>query len=121
MKKQFNIRYTPTELWEKTNEFFKLKRSGKVGNTQADLLLYLQIGTQKWKNYCRDPKYKDATEFAKLQFQRMYEHRLENDKNTYGAIFALKNLGWSDKQDVNVALETDLTIEQVVKGGKMKA
>lgn len=121
MKREFNIKYTPVELWTKVNEYFELTRKNKINDSQADLLLYLKIGPGKWRNYCKDPKYRDATEYAKLQFQKWYEIRLKYDKNSYGAIFALKNLGWSDKQDLNVALDTDLTIEQVVKGTKMKA
>ena len=41
---------------------------------------------------------------ARLFIEKEYEEQLQVG-NTVGAIFALKNLGWTDKQDLNVTGE----------------
>lgn len=42
----------------------------------------------------------ETVEFAKLRVEHEYEKRLLADKNAAGAIFGLKNFGWTDAQRV---------------------
>ena len=44
------------------------------------------------------------------------------DKSTVtGAIFGLKNMGWSDKGTIEAVDSGAITLEQALTGGKMKA
>lgn len=118
-KKTFNVHYKPTEFDIRVHEYFEKTPPDKY--TRAGLLLYLKIGDQKFRNMAKRKEFKDTCDYAMAKFQNMYEERLATSSKTTGAIFALKQLGWSDKQNIGVAMETGLTIEQVVKGKKMKA
>lgn len=46
---------------------------------------------------------KDALDLLRAKREKYWEEKLDdpNNKNTSGAIFALKQLGWSDRQEVN--------------------
>ena len=66
--------------------------------------------------YGRRPEFYDSVKKAKLRIEMEYEKALRS-RNPAGPIFALKNFGWTDKQDLelsgNVAVKTlaDLMIE----------
>ena len=60
--------------------------------------------------------YSDAIKKAKLRCQNYAEKQLFNSRNPAGAIFALKNYGWRDTQDINHTLDG---VEIIV--GKPKA
>lgn len=48
----------------------------------------------------RGAGFADAVKRARLMVEHSYERRLDRDRPT-GAIFGLKNFGWSDRMDVN--------------------
>ena len=52
--------------------------------------------------YGRRPEFHDCVKRAKLRVELEYERSL-NNKNPSGAIFALKNFGWRDNQDLKVS------------------
>lgn len=62
-------------------------------------------------------EYRDRQEFsylikrALLKVEMHYETTL-NYKNATGAIFALKNMGWSDKQETEHSGEIKITVEE---------
>ncbi len=45
--------------------------------------------------------YSDLIKLAKLKIENLYEQALR-DKNPTGSIFALKNMGWTDKQSLDL-------------------
>ena len=47
------------------------------------------------------PEFRDIVKRARLAVEQSYEHRLDRDRPT-GAIFALKNMGWSDQQTIEL-------------------
>lgn len=49
-------------------------------------------------NYAKDEVFSDSIKRALLVVEKEYEMRL-GDKSPTGAIFALKNFGWKDKQE----------------------
>ena len=53
-------------------------------------------------NYESKPEFMYPIKRAKLYIESQYEFRLQIGKNVAGAIFALKNFGWSDKAEVEV-------------------
>jgi len=49
--------------------------------------------------YKEKPEFTNTIKRARLYIESMYEQGLQS-KNSTGCIFALKNLGWKDKQEV---------------------
>lgn len=68
--------------------------------TLNGLILALGLSSREsLDKYGRRPEFVDSVKRAKLYVALAYELRLHGP-NCVGAIFALKNMGWSDKQDV---------------------
>lgn len=66
--------------------------------------------------YKEDPRFADILKRACLFIESEYETMLHNPQCT-GAIFALKNMGWSDRQEIDMSgglnnTSTPLDIEQ---------
>lgn len=72
--------------------------------------LALAAGSKKTlQNYQAKPEYTEIVDHARLRVENSYEVSLRTKACT-GAIFALKNMGWSDKQEI----ETDGKLEIVI-------
>ena len=72
--------------------------------------LALAMGSkQLLSDYCAREDYKDLIKHAKLLVEHGYEYQMRTDCNA-GVIFALKQFGWSDKQEVK--LETDISSKE---------
>ena len=59
---------------------------------------------QRWPPVARDgerPEFHDSVNRAKLLIENQYERKLDRDKPA-GAIFVLKNMGWSDRQELEL-------------------
>lgn len=50
--------------------------------------------------YEKYPEYSDSVKRARLLVEQEYENRLITATSASGPIFALKNFGWSDKQEI---------------------
>jgi len=64
--------------------------------------LVLNLGfesRQSFYDYEKDGKFSYTIKKARLTVEAFYESKLLSNNST-GAIFALKNFGWKDKQDV---------------------
>lgn len=57
------------------------------------------------------PEFSDSVKRAKLLVECEYENRLVVGTNAAAPIFALKNFGWKDKQDVASTVEHSGSIE----------
>jgi hypothetical protein len=88
--------------------------------TFAGLYLYLGVSKGKWAKLKKDPDYKDACDYAQTKMEEQYEQQLMKGNPT-GAIFALKNMGWSDQAKIDLAVGEIVPVEQLLKGAKMKA
>lgn len=67
------------------------------------LALHLGFSSRLALNkYEAKPEFVYPIKRAKLYIESQYEFRLQVGKNVAGAIFALKNFGWSDKAEVEV-------------------
>lgn len=78
--------------------------------TVTGLALHLGFTSrQAILNYEDDPKFIDAIKTAKLRVENQYEEALFS-KNPAGAIFALKNFGWSDKQETETKLSGGIDV-----------
>jgi hypothetical protein len=66
------------------------------------LILALGLSSREsLDEYGRRPEFSDSVRKAKLHVEMGYEKRLHGAIPT-GAIFALKNFGWSDRQDIEL-------------------
>jgi hypothetical protein len=59
-------------------------------------------------DYEKKPEFMHTVKRARLFIECEYESMLQGH-NVTGAIFALKNMGWMDQQDINVKSEVNLT------------
>lgn len=113
---------TPEEMNEKIIEYFQsFIDSGKeigLGNrpTLTGLALFLGFTSrQSLYDYKKREEYTEIIERATLYVEMSYENQL-GEKNVAGAVFALKNMGWRDKQEVvatNANYNAPLTKEEL--------
>ena len=69
--------------------------------TVTGLAIHLGFTTrQALINYEEKPEFVDTIKKAKLFIEQSYEKGLLKGKNPIGYIFALKNFGWSDRQEI---------------------
>lgn len=78
--------------------------------TITGLILYAGFADRSsFYKYEDNEKFRHTIKNARLRVEQIYEKALHKG-NTIGAIFALKNMGWSDKieQDITVQSERPL-------------
>lgn len=106
-----------SELQEKIHQYFNegiKKRTVLIGRppnqtaikievpTITGLTLYLGFESrQSFYDYEKMPEFSYIVKRARLFIEREYEEQLQHG-NTTGAIFALKNMGWTDKIEQEV-------------------
>ena len=102
---------TPEEFRELADSYFDQCRQDDDPLTMTGLVLHLGFcSRQSLYDYGLLPEYKSAVARAKLMVEHGYELKLHSEK-VVGPIFALKNFGWSDKQEI-------ITSEKVVDNGE---
>lgn len=78
----------------------KCKEDGKP-MILTGLILHLGLSSrQSLDQYAERDEFYDSVKRAKLMIEAEYEQRLFGNSAT-GSIFALKNFGWSDKQELD--------------------
>jgi len=68
-----------------------------VRPTLAGLALFLEIDRQTLYNYSERDQFFDILKKAKSRVEATYEERAIYEPNPTGVIFALKNMGWTDR------------------------
>jgi hypothetical protein len=93
-------------LWESSSEieniideYFETTPPEEI--TLSGLCIALQTNKQTIANYQEKSEFKQLLEMAKLKIENAYEKSLRKYGRS-GDIFALKNFGWSDKQEVEL-------------------
>lgn len=89
------IKGTPMDMW-----------------TWTGLCVYLDTTRETMSEYEKKPQFSDSLKKAKQLIEHAYELRLIARGNA-GDIFALKNFGWKDKQEIEGNIKSDLTINVV--------
>ncbi len=69
---------------------------------------------QAFDDYERNGKFGDILKRSRLRIEMVYEKKLHSSQSTTGAIFALKSMGWNEKNDTAVADNTPKNIEVVI-------
>lgn len=85
------------ELQEKINDYFNNTLEEEL--TITGLALALDTDRQTLINYQNREEYFDTIKKAKTRIEHSYEKALRKNGRT-GDIFALKNFGWTDKQEI---------------------
>jgi len=92
---------TPEEMQDKIDKYFN--SLGKRDRPTISELCY-ELGfcsRQSFYDYEEKKEFSYTIKRAKLRIQIHYEKQL-NYNGCTGAIFALKNFGWIDRQDMNI-------------------
>jgi hypothetical protein len=79
-------------------------------DTSREVLM--DIETQTSEGYSQE--FSDAVKRAKLRCQQYAERHMFTARNPAGAIFALKNYGWTDRQDLAVDASVRVTYEDIL-------
>lgn len=91
---------TPEAFTEAVEAHVKHCREEDIPMTWTGLALALGFSSRESINiYEKYDGFSYAVKRAKLYVENHYEQRLSGNSPT-GAIFALKNMGWSDRQEV---------------------
>lgn len=87
------------EAFEKATEAYFADQ--EIKHTWTGLSLHLGFaGREGLWEYSKKPEFSNSVKKALSRIETIYEERLGTNKAT-GAIFALKNFGWKDKQEID--------------------
>lgn len=117
---------TPEELQDAIDKYFKngvTIKSVVVGSGKTSQLVELPVPTitglcyylgfesrQSFYDYEKRERFSYTIKRARLFMEKEYEEMLASG-NTTGAIFALKNFGWNDKQEVEHSGGINISLE----------
>lgn len=93
--------YTPEEFSDKVEEYFNTVKT--EDQTRAGLFVFLGITKTTFYNYkngLKGEELKEIAEWACTRLEHKYELELNHKGNPTGPIFALKQYGWRDSQEV---------------------
>lgn len=116
---------TPEEFEAKVLEYQQYCKDEKEPVTWTGLALYLGFSSrQSIDEYAKYEGFSDVVKRAKLFVEWHYEMRV-NGNNATGPIFVLKNMGWSDKQDLSLtspdgSMTPNRTLAERLSGGSKK-
>jgi hypothetical protein len=100
---------TPEELQTKIDKYFN--DTPKEEYSITGLALALDTYRETLCNYEKRDEFFDTIKRAKQRIENAYELRLIK-RGTSGDIFALKNFGWTDKQEIE---QTNINKNEVYK------
>jgi len=88
------------DMQSKVYEYFEKLEILEKHATITGLCLHLGFcSRQSFYDYEKNPQFSYTIRKARMMVEEYYENSLMG-RSTAGAIFALKNLGWSDKSEV---------------------
>lgn len=99
---------TPEELQADIDRYFEHCSENKIPLTITGLALALDTTRETLMDYQNNDEFSYTVKRAKLMIENAYENRLILNGRA-GDIFALKNFGWKDKQEI----EADVTSKSV--------
>ncbi len=99
------------EIQDKINEYFKKVKDNSDPLTITGLAFHLGFESrQSIYDYEKDGQFSYTIKRARLKIENFAETKLYTTTPT-GAIFALKNFGWRDKQELEIK-EHNITISR---------
>jgi hypothetical protein len=108
---------SPDKMQECIDEYFSYLSSGEKP-TISGLCYYLGFESrQSFYDYEKRELFSYTIKRARLRIEIIYEQNLHGNSNA-GSIFALKNFGWSDRQEIEHQSSTEKPFIFVVKPDK---
>ena len=102
----------PAELQKKIDEYFKKKKEKK---TICGLAYFLGFESrQSFYDYESRVEFSYLIKRARLRIEIIYEERLQSNVAA-GSIFALKNMNWSDKQEIDATINIPKLPDIIIK------
>lgn len=96
---------TATLLQEKVDEYFALIIGQKIPATITGLAYHLGFESrQSFYDYEKRDGFSYTIKRARIRIENIYECNLHGTTAT-GSIFALKNMGWTDRQEIDQKTE----------------
>ena len=99
---------SPQEFDERVDNYINWCRTQDKPVLLTGMILALGFNSKdtfySYENY---PEFSDSVKRARLLIEMEYEQRLNTFNSATGPIFALKNFGWSDKQEVDLTTGGD--------------
>ena len=93
---------SPEQMQGLIDEYFEYIRSENEPATITGLCLYLGFESrQSFYEYGEKKDFTYTIKRARMMIENSYERNLSIANSPTGSIFALKNLGWSDKVEVD--------------------
>lgn len=106
MTKKYNPRAvfkTPEEFEASLNDYLQKCKEEDKQPIITELALHMGFASrQSIHDYSQREGFEEVTSRARLICESVYERQLANGRGDGGVIFALKNAGWSDKQEHEV-------------------
>jgi len=102
----------PEEITKAAEAYFKRCKDEEEPITVTGLAIALDTTRETLNQYGKKQEFSDAIKKAKLRVEHYAEIRLFGP-NPAGAIFALKNFGWSDRatpEEKDLEIEEDYTL-----------
>lgn len=90
-------KFTPETMKKRLDEYFDKTPVEDI--TLTGLCIWLDIYKDTFYNYAKRKDYKDMINMARMRVENSYEVSLKRNGRA-GDIFALKNFGWTDRQEV---------------------
>lgn len=118
---------TPEQMQKAIDAYFKdcpdqaeVFVGGEIGvitvpsPTITGLALYLGFCDRfSMYEYEQRPEFTDTIKNARARMVNIYEQNVTHGKNPSGAIFMLKNFGYSDKQELKVESKQEITVNRM--------
>lgn len=93
---------TPEEFEAALNDYLEKCKEEDKHPIITELALHMGFASrQSIHDYAQKEGFKEVTSRARLICESVYERQLANGRGDGGVIFALKNAGWSDKQELD--------------------
>lgn len=73
--------------------------------TLSGLAYFLEVSRQTLYNYSEKDEFLDIIKRARARIEVSYEERLIYGTQPTGVIFALKNMGWTDKLSTDISTD----------------
>ena len=98
---------SPEQMKQILNEYFETTEENKI--TLTGICLALNLDKSNFYEYEKREGYEEIVKRARMIVENSYEISLRENGRT-GDIFALKNFGWTDKQEVENNTQGKVTI-----------
>lgn len=110
---------SPEEFDRLADNYFNMCKEANEPVLLLGLVLALGfVSKDSLYSYGADfPEFTDSVKRARSMVEYEYEKRLQTATSATGPIFALKNFGWSDKQEIHVTENKDsLSLDEFYSG-----